>query len=351
MNEIKHFCTGGLHFSVELDAPWHFMEYTAPVAERIQKAAAGEVPDLLPIRAGDEIPARTLVKSRSELPENFNAHTLDFSQYEPFATVPSDEEMLRFKVAGDTPEWAADISDAELIMDVSNIDPGYKIYRRGGDTIFEFLKIDGVRSGFLKVPENCRVCEFTAEAGTRPYAAMSLIDFALRIACTYISSHYGALMIHSSVVSIDGKANLFLGASGTGKSTHSRLWLDNIPGAELVNDDNPILRVENGQVFVYGTPWSGKTPCYRNVKVPVGAIVKLSQAPQNSIKRLKGLDAYANIVGSVSSIRWSRKIMDEITSLMSQIAMTTPCFAMDCLPDSEAAFICRDGIINGTKHS
>ena len=158
-------------------------------------------------------------------------------------------------------------------------------------------------------------------------------------------------MIHSSVVRIDGKANLFLGASGTGKSTHSRLWLDNIPGAELVNDDNPILRVENGQVFVYGTPWSGKTPCYRNVKVPVGAIVKLSQAPQNSIKRLKGLDAYANIVGSVSSIRWSRKIMDEITSLMSQIAMTTPCFAMDCLPDSEAAFICRDGIINGTNHS
>ena len=118
MSEIKHFRTGGLHFSVELDAPWHFMEYTAPVAERIQKAAAGEVPDLLPTRAGDEIPARTLVKSRSELPGNFNAHTLDFSQYEPFATAPSDEEMLRFKVAGDTPEWAADISDAELIMDV-----------------------------------------------------------------------------------------------------------------------------------------------------------------------------------------------------------------------------------------
>ena len=76
--------------------------------------------------------------------------------------------MLRFKVAGNTPEWAADISDTELIMDVSNIDPGYKIYRRGGDTIFEFLKTDGVRSGFLKVPENCRACEFTAEAGTRP---------------------------------------------------------------------------------------------------------------------------------------------------------------------------------------
>lgn len=218
MSEVKHFWTGGLHFSVELDAPWHFMEYTAPVAERIQKAAAGEVPDLLPTRAGDEIPARTLVKSRSELPGNFNAHTLDFSQYEPFATAPSDEEMLRFKIAGDTPEWAADISDAELIMDVSNIDPGYKIYRRGGDTIFEFLKTDGVRSGFLKVLENCRACEFTAEAGTRPYAAMSLIDFALRIACTYISSRYGALMIHSSVVSIDGKANLFLGASGTGKA-------------------------------------------------------------------------------------------------------------------------------------
>ena len=224
MSEVKHFRTGGLHFSVELDAPWHFMEYTAPVAERIRKAAAGEVLDLLPTRAGDEIPARTLVKSRSELPENFNAHTLDFSQYEPFAIEPSDEEMLRLKIAGDTPDWAADISDTELIMDVSNIDPGYKIYKRGNDTIFEFLKTDGVRSGFMRVPEDCRICEFTAEAGTRPYAAISLTDFALRIACTYISSRYGALMIHSSVVSIDGKANLFLGASGTGKK-HAQLAL------------------------------------------------------------------------------------------------------------------------------
>ena len=344
MNEIKHFCTGGLHFSVELDAPWHFMEYTAPVAERIQKAAAGEVPDLLPIRAGDEIPARTLVKSRSELPENFNAHTLDFSQYEPFATVPSDEEMLRFKVAGDTPEWAADISDAELIMDVSNIDPGYKIYRRGGDTIFEFLKTDGVRSGFLKVPENCRVCEFTAEAGIRPYAAMSLIDFALRIACTYISSHYGALMIHSSVVSIDGKANLFLGASGTGKSTHSRLWLDNIPGAELVNDDNPILRVENGQVFVYGTPWSGKTPCYKNEEYPIGAIVQLRQAPENKIRKQTVIESYVSIKTSVAGKAWEKEIADGQHQTIEKLIGATRLYQLDCLPDADAALLCSQTI-------
>ena len=161
-----------------------------------------------------------------------------------------------------------------------------------------------------------------------------------------------ALLLHASVIEHGGKGYIFQGKSGTGKSTHSRLWLKYIPDTALLNDDNPVVRLmPDGTVRVFGTPWSGKTPCYRNVKVPVGAIVKLSQAPQNSIKRLKGLDAYANIVGSVSSIRWSRKIMDEITSLMSQIAMTTPCFAMDCLPDSEAAFICRDGIINGTNHS
>src|SRR5690606_24548491 len=79
---------------------------------------------------------------------------------------------------------------------------------------------------------------------------------------------YRAILIHASVVSCAGKAYAFLGKSGTGKSTHSRLWLRHIAGTELLNDDNPAIRIEpDGRVFVYGTPWSGKTPCYKNKKV------------------------------------------------------------------------------------
>lgn len=66
---------------------------------------------------------------------------------------------------------------------------------------------------------------------------------------------------------------------------HSRLWLEHIPDSDLLNDDNPIVRFyPTGEVIVYGSPWSGKTPCYRNEAVPVGAFVRLKQATQSNSK-------------------------------------------------------------------
>ena len=97
---------------------------------------------------------------------------------------------------------------------------------------------------------------------------------------------------------------MFLGPSGTGKSTHARLWLQYIDGTELVNDDNPVVRIyQDGAATVFGSPWSGKTPCYRNVRYPLGGIVMLSQAPYNKIHRLGGLQAYIALVPSISGKR------------------------------------------------
>ena len=136
-----------------------------------------------------------------------------------------------------------------------------------------------------------------------------------------------AVAIHSSVISLNDGAVLFLGESGTGKSTHTRLWREHIPGAELLNDDSPIVRIvqtadadpicgavqnpanapaaaaetpdasaaitgaPKPQAMVFGAPWSGKTPCYRNVCQPIRAIVRLSQAPHNRIRRLRAIEA------------------------------------------------------------
>lgn len=88
-----------------------------------------------------------------------------------------------------------------------------------------------------------------------------------------------AIAIHSSTIECEGRAVLFLGESGTGKSTHTRLWQEHIPGARLLNDDSPIIRMYQGQATAFGSPWSGKTPCYRNISRPIAGIVRLSQAP------------------------------------------------------------------------
>lgn len=113
--------------------------------------------------------------------------------------------------------------------------------------------------------------------------------------------------MHASVTENKGFAYLFLGKSGTGKSTHSSLWLKYIANSELLNDDNPAVRCfPDGRIIVYGTPWSGKTPCYRNKSLPVGAFVRLQQHPQNEIQEEPKIKAFASILSSCSTMIWDK---------------------------------------------
>ena len=149
------------------------------------------------------------------------------------------------------------------------------------------------------------------------------------------------MIIHAAVVSCEGKGYLFLGPSGTGKSTHARLWLKHFEGTELVNDDNPVVR----DGVVYGSPWSGnKTPCYRNVNVPIGGIVMLSQAPYNKIRRLSGIEAYVDLAESVGSMPWNIRISEGLHQTENKLASTVPMWRLECLPDEEAARLCHDTI-------
>ena len=154
------------------------------------------------------------------------------------------------------------------------------------------------------------------------------------------------VLMHSSVTMNDGKGYLFLGKSGTGKSTHSQLWINNIEDCELLNDDHPALRVESdGTVRVYGTPWSGKTPCYRNLNVPVGAIVDLHQAKENAISRLPLPTAYGVIYKAYSGFRCIKEHADGHHATVEKIVTTVPCYSLHCLPDAEAALLCHQTVL------
>ena len=171
------------------------------------------------------------------------------------------------------------------------------------------------------------------------------INSVLMLMYTFATQCKDTLMMHSSVTVKDGKGYLFLGKSGTGKSTHSQLWINNIEGCELLNDDNPVLRMEeNGEVRVYGTPWSGKTPCYRNLDYPVGAIVNLHQAGENKISKLSIVRAYATIFVSASSVWFAKDMADGLHATIEKIACKVPIYSMDCLPNADAAFLCHDTV-------
>lgn len=166
------------------------------------------------------------------------------------------------------------------------------------------------------------------------------LDNALMILYALVTADKNTALFHSAVVVRGGYGYMFLGKSGTGKSTHARMWLKHFADAELLNDDNPVVRLERDGAWVYGSPWSGKTPCYKNLKFKVGGIVDLSQAPRNEIFPIHGIEAYMALVVSISGMRWNKKIADGLHETENRLAQSVNMFRLKCLPDENAAEVC-----------
>ncbi len=167
------------------------------------------------------------------------------------------------------------------------------------------------------------------------------LNTVMMLMFAFATARRNTLLMHASVTMKDGKGYLFLGKSGTGKSTHSQLWIDNIEGCELLNDDNPVIRVgDDGVVRVYGSPWSGKTPCYRNLSAPVGAIVSLRQAKVNKIYRQSMPESYASVYVSFSGYRFIKEMAEGLHITNAMVVSTVSCYMLDCLPNAEAAYLC-----------
>ena len=176
----------------------------------------------------------------------------------------------------------------------------------------------------------------------------SLLRFALWTAYGLMTVEHGRIALHGSCICKDGRAFLFLGESGTGKSTHTRLWRENIAGAILLNDDSPIVAVGEDGVYVYGSPWSGKTPCYRQERYPLGGIVRLSQAPYNHMERLNTLQAYAAAHPSCPPMfAYDACLYDGVSRLLNRLISHVPFFHLACLPDREAAWLAYRTLLGG----
>lgn len=180
------------------------------------------------------------------------------------------------------------------------------------------------------------------------FVRFQVIDFwnfsfntIMKLAFSFATASLFTIQLHASVTMKGGKGYLFMGKSGTGKSTHSQLWINNIEGSSLLNDDNPVIRIgSDGVARVYGSPWSGKTPCYRNLDVPIGAIVQLCQARQNKIKRMSATKAYAYMYTAFTGLKNVKEMADAYHATNSQLVTTVPFYELECLPDADAAFLC-----------
>lgn len=165
-----------------------------------------------------------------------------------------------------------------------------------------------------------------------------LVRFALWIGYGLVTLPHQTIAIHTSVIQYKERTVLFLGESGTGKSTHTRLWREHIEGAVLLNDDSPILRIVDGEVRMFGSPWSGKTPCYKQENYPLAACVRLSQAPYNKIQRLNIPQAYGALHPSCPpDFAYDSALYDYIGGTIGEVLSKVPIYHLACLPDADAA--------------
>ena len=276
-----------------------------------------------------------------ELPDRYPLWDL-MGQYNPFG-IPVPESGAIFSL-----EWVPGLPEREKT-------PVYtEIPEENGQARIELYRIEGgwrfEMAPTAKAPTCCWLetdedyTRATLSITPERRSALFAINNSLMILYAFRTASMGTLEMHSSVVIRDGKGYMFLGKSGTGKSTHSRQWLETFPGTELLNDDNPVIRADGTRVRVYGTPWSGKTPCYHKLDVPVGAIVRIRQSPENRATRLGLVEAYASVYSSCSGLKAERKIADGLHATLEQVVTTVPCFVLDCRPDHEAAEVCYDAV-------
>ncbi|KUY16978.1 hypothetical protein BAZ12_20000 [Elizabethkingia miricola] len=178
----------------------------------------------------------------------------------------------------------------------------------------------------------------------------SILSWLLMVAFGQAMLKYNTVLFHASVIEKDGSGYAFLGKSGTGKSTHSRLWLKYISDTKLLNDDNPAVRImEDESIMIYGTPWSGKTPCYRNVGVLLEGLVRLRQAPENQWKKVSGKEALLSVLPSCTAIRWNRNLFDQMLNSLEKIITSVNVGQLSCLPDQNAAYLCSQELIKNNK--
>lgn len=256
--------------------------------------------------------------------------------YAPFHIKEQDQPlMFEMNVA------AGLVSSEAEGEEVGNFDCGgcnHGIYRtHDGGYKMLISNVDGELACALHTSGDFSRCEASLH-GDEDIMSFGLNN-ALMIAFAFAGARHNILLIHASVPMKNGKAYCFLGKSGTGKSTHSGLWLEHIADTDLLNDDNPAIRVMEGVVYVYGTPWSGKTPCYRNLRMLAGGFLRLEQAPENSIRCESKLQGFASIISSCSSMIWDKPSYHAICDTVSMVAERVPVFYLRNLPNRDAALL------------
>lgn len=239
--------------------------------------------------------------------------------------------------------------------------PRYKI----ADVIFETNHIYGYTerlckkylyegeepSAFVAKVTKADIAAEKEKEGAEEFPDAYLESLALfRKLCDYVLKYGNGTIFHSSAVAVDGEAYLFTAPSGTGKSTHARLWKEML-GDKMVyiNDDKPIIRFIDGAFYVYGTPWNGKHHLDTDARAKIKAICEIRRGEKNSIERVSPKDM-VGVVFNQTLRPEELADMEKFLALTDKLLTSVPLYRLHCNISAEAAELSyntmKKGVLN-----
>lgn len=157
---------------------------------------------------------------------------------------------------------------------------------------------------------------------------------------------YDTILLHGSAIAVDGEGFLFTATSGTGKSTHTRLWREHFGDrAVMVNDDKPLLRMVDGKVWVCGTPWDGKHRISTNTMVPLKGIAILTRGKENSVRRIPAAVALPTVMQQCHRPQDTEDVSKSL-ELIDRMLQQVPVYLLACNMEPEAAEASYRGMHN-----
>lgn len=148
---------------------------------------------------------------------------------------------------------------------------------------------------------------------------------------------FDTILFHGSAIAVDGIGYLFTAKSGTGKSTHTRLWREYFgERAVMVNDDKPLIRITEKGASVYGTPWDGKHRLSTNISVPLKSICILERSAENHVEEITAKQAYNMLVQQVHKPKKPQKLMKTL-NIIDRLTEKISLYRLGCNMEISAA--------------
>lgn len=256
--------------------------------------------------------------------------SVDFDNYLPFE-LPTGKYPLIFTMRSGILQHPAGTPAICYNQDGAD----YAIYLQD-DTCDILFKPEGAVKGY-HMHASGQWSDIIVDIDFSTSESLYVLNNFIMFAYIYSAAYHNTVQIHSSCVRYGNCGVAFMGPSGIGKSTHSRLWIEHVEGAQLLNDDQPAVRILDGKPYIFGTPWSGKENCYKNEGVLLDTIFIMEQSPHNEAIPCSSVELFEQLLVSCSLMREDMQTFNRITQTLSSIARDTKSFRLKCRPDQAAA--------------